>query len=115
MFRSLEKYDKAEEYYQRALAISIEIGHKEREAAALAYLGNLSRIIGDFEASEVRLEKALSISRDIGDRRKESQILQECAILYLFQRKIRNSLSRLHLCIEKYEELRYFLGVNDRF
>ena len=72
-------------------------------------------IVGDYEASEVCLEKALSISRDIGDRRKEFQILQEHAILYLFQNKLKDSLLCLYLCIEKYEELRSFLGANDQF
>ena len=75
----------------------------------------MSRTIGDYETSEVCLEKALSISRDIGDRRKEFQILQEYSILYLFQNKIKDSLSCLHLCIENYEELRHFLGANDQF
>ena len=75
----------------------------------------MSRTVGDYEASEVCLEKALSISRDIGDRRKEFQILQEHAILYLFQNKLKDSLLCLHLCIEKYEELRSFLGANDQF
>ena len=75
----------------------------------------MSRTVGDFEASEVCLVKALSISRNIGDRRSEFQILRECAILYLLQNKIRDSLSCLQLCIEKYEELRHLLGANDVF
>ena len=115
VFQSLGQYDKAKEYLQKALVIRTEIGDKEGEAADLANLGVVSRTVGDYEASEVCLEKALSISRDIGDRRKEFQILQEHAILYLYQNKIKDSLSRLHLCIEKYEELRHFLGANDQF
>ena len=75
----------------------------------------MSRTVGDYEASEVCLEKALSISRDIGDRRSVFRILQEYAILYLFQNKVEDSLSCLQLCIEKYEELRSFLGANDQF
>ena len=61
------------------------------------------------------MEKALSISRDIGDRRKEFQILRSYTTLYLSQNKIKDSISCLHLCIEKYEGLRYFLGTNDLF
>ncbi|XP_066018479.1 tetratricopeptide repeat protein 28-like [Pocillopora verrucosa] len=67
------------------------------------------------DASEVCLEKALFISRDIGDGRGEFDILRGYAVLYLCQDKIKDSLSCLHLCIEKYEELRYFLGANDQF
>ncbi|XP_058962221.2 tetratricopeptide repeat protein 28-like [Pocillopora verrucosa] len=55
------------------------------------------------------------MSRDIGDRRGEFEILQHYAILYLSQDKKEESLSCLYLCIEKYEELRYFLGANDQF
>ncbi|XP_066018441.1 tetratricopeptide repeat protein 28-like [Pocillopora verrucosa] len=115
VFYSLGQYDKAKEYCQKAFNIRTEIGDKEGEAAVLANLGIMSRTVGDFEASEVCLEKALSISRDIGDRRKAFKILQECAILYLFQNKVEDSLSCLQLCIEKYEELRSFLGANDQF
>ena len=115
VFHSLGQYDKAKEYHQKALNIRTEIGDKQGEAADLANLGIMSRTVGDFEASEICLEKALSISRDIGDRRKAFQILQEYAILYLFQNKVEDSLSCLQLCIEKYEELRSFLGANDQF
>ena len=115
VFHSLGQYDKAKEYLQKALAIRTAIGDRKREAGDYGSLGIICRIFGDYEASEVYLEKALSISRDIGDRRFEFEVLGECAILYLFQNKIKDSLACLHLCIEKYEELRYFLGANDQF
>ena len=115
MFLPLGHYDKAKEYLQKALVIRTEIGDKEGEAADLANLGTVSRTVGDYEVSEVFLEKALSISRDIGDKKKEFEILQSYAILYLLQNKNKDSLSCLHLCIEKYEKLRYFLGANDQF
>ena len=115
VFHLLGQYDKAKEYYQKALNIKTEIGDKRGETVELANLGIVSRTAGDYEASEVCLEKALSISRDIGDRKSVFQILQEYAILYLFQNKVEDSLSCLQLCIEKYEELRSFLGANDQF
>ncbi|XP_066029053.1 tetratricopeptide repeat protein 28-like [Pocillopora verrucosa] len=115
VFQSLGQYDKAKQYLQKGLVIATEIGDKEGEAAHLANLGNVSRTVGDYEASEVCLEKALFISRDIGAGRREFEILRGYAVLYLLQNKIKDSLSCLHLCIEKYEELRYFLGANDEF
>ena len=115
VFQSLGEYDKAKEYLQKALVIGIDIGDKKGEASHLANLGHLSAIVGNYEVSEVCLEKALSISRDIGDIRQEFRILQYYALLYSFQNKIKDSLVCLHLCIEKYEELRYFLGANDEF
>nr|XP_058971787.1 tetratricopeptide repeat protein 28-like [Pocillopora verrucosa] len=115
VFESLGQHDKAKQYLQKALVITTEIGDKEGEAVHLANLGGVSRTVGDYEASEVCLEKALFISRDIGAGRREFEILRGYAILYLIQNKIKDSLSCLHLCIEKYEELRYFLGANDEF
>ena len=115
LFRSLGQYDKAEEYLQKALVITTEIGDREGEATNYGNLGTVFRTVGDFEASEVCLDKALFISRDIGDGRKEFEILISYAVLYLYQNKIKDSLSCLHLCIKKYEELRYFLGANDQF
>ena len=115
VFQLLGQYKNAKKHFQRALTISTEISDKQGEAADLANLGFVSRTVGDYEASEVCLVKALSISRNIRDRRSEFQILRECAILYLLQNKIRDSLSCLQLCIEKYEELRHLLGANDVF
>ena len=115
VFQSLGQYDKAKQYLQKGLVITTEIGDKKGKAAHLTNLGGVSRTVGDYEASEVCLEKALYISRDIGDGREEFEILREYAILHLSQNKIKDSLSCLHLCIEKYEELRYFLGANDEF
>ena len=115
VFLSVGQYDKAEEYLHKALVIRTEIGDREGEASCYGNLGTVFRTVGDFEASEVCLEKALFISRDIGDGRREFEILEGYAVLYLYQYKIKDSLSCLHLCIEKYEELRYFLGANDQF
>ncbi|XP_066017941.1 tetratricopeptide repeat protein 28-like [Pocillopora verrucosa] len=115
VFLSLGQYDEAREHFQEALAITTEIGDKAGEAADLSNLGSLSLTVGDYEASKVWLEKALFISRDIGDRGREFEILKDYALLYLCQNKIKDALSFLHLCIEKYDKLRYFLGASDRF
>ena len=115
VFTSLGQYDKAKEFLQKALAIQTKIGDKKGEAEVLGNLGTVFGTVGDFEASEVCLEKALFISRDIGDGRREFVILRGYAVLCLYQDKIKDSLSCLHLCIEKYEELRYLLGANDQF
>ncbi|RMX61005.1 hypothetical protein pdam_00014174, partial [Pocillopora damicornis] len=115
VFLSLGQYDEAREHFQEALAITTEIGDKAGEAADLSNLGSLSLTVGDYEASKVWLEKALFISRDIGDRGREFEILKDYALLYLCQNEIKDALSFLHLCIEKYDKLRYFLGASDRF
>ncbi|XP_022789300.1 tetratricopeptide repeat protein 28-like [Stylophora pistillata] len=113
--RSLRQYGRAKEYHEKALVIRTKIGDRRGEATDLADLGTISRILGDYEASELYLERALIISRDIGGTRIEFEILETFAILYFFQIKMKDSLSCLHQCIVKYEELRDFLGLNDQF
>ncbi|CAH3040182.1 unnamed protein product [Pocillopora meandrina] len=118
VFKLLGQYDKAEEYLQKALVIATEIGDRGGEASFYGNLGTVFESLGQYDKAEEYLQKALKalfISRDIGDRRREFEILVCYAVLYLHQYKIKDSLSCLHLCIEKYEELRYFLGANDQF
>ena len=46
---------------------------------------------------------------------KSSKFFKITPFCIFFQNKIKDSLSCLHLSIEKYEELGYFLGANDKF
>ncbi|XP_066025047.1 tetratricopeptide repeat protein 28-like, partial [Pocillopora verrucosa] len=117
VFHSLGRYDKAKEYHKKALVIRTEIGDREGEATDYGNLGTVFHLLGQYGKAIKYLQKALVIRTeiDIGDRRTVFQILQEYAILYLFQNKVEDSLSCLQLCIEKYEELRSFLGANDQF
>ncbi|CAH3136627.1 unnamed protein product [Pocillopora meandrina] len=117
IFELLGQYDMAQECLQKALVIRTEIGDRQGEASNFGSLGNLFKVIGQYDKAKEYLQKALllSISRDTGDRRKEFEILKKYAILYLLQNKNKDTMSCLRLCIEKYEELRYFLGANDHF
>ena len=67
MFQSLGEYDKAKEYLEKALAITIQIGDKEGEAADYGNLGALYQSVGEYVIAEGYIEKVLSITRDIGD------------------------------------------------
>ena len=115
MFSSLGEYVKGKEYHEKALAIRIEIDDRAGEATDLANLGILSRSFGDFNVAEEYLEKALFISRDIGYSSREFNILLDLALLSLLQNKLQDAFMFLYQCIEIFEELRNFLGVNDQF
>ena len=115
VFTSLGEYVKAKEYLEKALAIRIEIGDREGEAADLADLGILSRSFGDYKVTEEYLEKALFISRDIRDSGTKLKILLGLALSSLLQNKLQDALLFLCRCIETFEELRNFLGVNYQF
>ena len=84
-FQSLGQYHKAKEYLEKALAIRIQIGDKEGEAADYGNLGTVFKFLVNItkpknilvnihkegEAKEY-LEKALAIRIQIGDKRRRS-------------------------------------------
>ena len=121
VFKVLGENVKAEEYLKKALAIKIEIGDREGEALCYRNLGIVFSSLGehvkasDYEVAGKYLDKALFISRDVGNRRAEFEILLAYALWNFHQNKFEDALSYLYQCIEKFEELRNFLGVNDEF
>ena len=49
MFHSLGQYDKAKEYYQKALLIRTEIGDRGGEVAAYGKLGTVFQSLGQYD------------------------------------------------------------------
>ena len=115
VFMRLGEYLKAEEYLEKALAIRIEIGDIRGEASCYGNLGAVFKSLGDYKVAGKYFDKALFISRDIGNRRAEFDILLGYALSNFEQMKFKDALSYLYQSIEKFEELRNFLGVNDEF
>ena len=74
MFSSLGKYSKANDYFQKALAVSKETGDKRGEAGAYGNLGTVFQSIGDSKKAREYLEKALTISKEIGNRYSEASV-----------------------------------------
>ncbi|CAH3034462.1 unnamed protein product, partial [Pocillopora meandrina] len=72
LFRSLGKYDKAQEYLEKALAIQIEIGDRYGETAVYGSLGIVFQSLGKYDKARQYLEKALAIKIEIGDRDGEA-------------------------------------------
>ena len=71
MFYSLGEYKKAKEYYEKALAITMEIGDREGEGAAYGNLGNVFHSHSEYKKAKEYHEKALAIRMEIGDRKGE--------------------------------------------
>ena len=65
------KYVKAKEYYEKALAISTEIGDRAGEGTWYGNLGNVFCSLGEYVKAKEYYEKALAISTEIGDRAGE--------------------------------------------
>ena len=50
VFQSLGNYDKAQEYYKKALVIKLEIGDRKGEAVVSGNLGTVFQSIGNYGA-----------------------------------------------------------------
>ena len=71
VFNSLGEYAMAKEYYEKALAISTEIGDRAGEGRCYGNLGNVFHSLGEYVKAKEYYEKALAISTEIGDRAEE--------------------------------------------
>ena len=72
MFESLGEYVKAKEYFEKALAIKIQIGDKQGEATSYGNLGAVFQSLGEYDKAIEYLEKALAIRIRIGDKGGEA-------------------------------------------
>ena len=70
----LDEYQKAKEYYEKALVILVEIGDRQGEGRINGNLGNVSQFLGEYQKAKECCEKALAILIEIGDRQGEGRI-----------------------------------------
>ena len=68
MFHSVGEYAKAEEYLQKALTITTEIGDKHAEASSYINLGKVFHSVGKYAKPEEYLQKAVTSKTAIGDK-----------------------------------------------
>ena len=62
---------KAKEYFEKALAIAIEIGSRNGEGTNYASLGTVFKSLGDYVTEPKEYLEALGIAIEIGDRNLE--------------------------------------------
>ena len=58
MFQFLGEYQKAKEYYEKALAIAIEIGDRNGEGTRYGNLGVVFQSLGEYQKAKKYYEKA---------------------------------------------------------
>ena len=83
MFHSLGEYVKAEEYLQKALVITKEIGDKQGEAADYGNLGTVFQSLGEYVKAEEYHQQALVIRKEIGDKIGEATDYRNLGNLFL--------------------------------
>jgi len=96
-YGSMSDYQKAIEYYGRALTIAKENSNKQAEGAGLGNLGIAYSDLGQVEEAIEYYEQALVISREIGDRQGEGNHLGNLGIAY-------SDLGQVEKAIEYYEQ-----------
>ena len=111
----LQDYEKAQEYYKKSLAILEEIGFRDGEAVEYANLGVCFHSLGMYKVAEKYIKRALLISKNIGHNLNEFRCLCQLTLLKLSQFNLKEAISYLFQCIEKFDTLRGFLKDNDHF
>ena len=111
---SLGDKDKAKDYFEKGLAIAVEIGERPVEAKSYLRLGRVFQSGGDHDMAEEYLEKALSISKNIGKAELEFHCYCNLTMSKLVQDNFQEAFSLLFRSIEKCEKMRGFLQDSDQ-
>ena len=72
VFKSLREHQKAKEYLDKALLITMEIGDRQGKAAVYGNLGTVFESLGEYQKAKEYFQKALPITVEIGDRQNEA-------------------------------------------
>ena len=83
VYREQDRYDRASDHYQQALAIYQEVGDRRAEGLSLGTEpGHVLREQGQHDRALVHLQQTLAIDREIGDRHSEGLTLYNLGALY---------------------------------
>ena len=82
MFESLGECKKAKEFFEKSLAIKIEIGDRAGEANSYVSLGTVFQSLGEYGKAKEFLEKSLAIKIEIGDRAGEANSYENLGIVF---------------------------------
>ena len=81
--RSRGHWDQALTLHQLALQAARSAGDQRAEAGALADLGEIQQLTGDYPLATASLTQALTLYRSLGDRLGEARALNELGVVHL--------------------------------
>jgi tetratricopeptide (TPR) repeat protein len=113
--RRLGRYQQAQHYQERALALYRALGEREREAMVLNNLGVSSIAVGDYPRAVELCEQALAIHREIGNRQGEMLALSNLSGAQVGMKDYATAESTLRQMIRLPESTGWFLALTYRF
>ncbi|NUM34519.1 MAG: CHAT domain-containing protein [Candidatus Brocadiae bacterium] len=94
-YDSLEKFDKAWEYFSRSLEIFQKNGNKKYQLKAFNGMGCISIAISDYPKALECFQKAITLSQELKDKEAEMWAFCNMGIVYLEQEKYSKALQYL--------------------
>ena len=114
LYESLGDFVVAKEYLEKALAVSKKVGDRRGEGRVYHNLGNLHLNCCECEKAKYCLERALAISKEFADIELESRCFYLLAGVYILEGDFQEAAWNLSKSVQKFENLREFLGDNDQ-
>ena len=105
LYTLITAYDKGVEYFQKALRIAREIGHKRLQHHASANLAAVSVLLEDFAHAESYYKEAVAICEELGDLLGKAVMQLNLAESYSRQRKHQECVDLVREALETFREL----------
>jgi tetratricopeptide (TPR) repeat protein len=106
IYRSLDMYNEANEYYNKCLKIHEDIGDRNGIAKSLNSIGLILRVKGRLDEALNMFEKNLKILEDIGDKNGISVSLNNIGLILQNKGKLDEALSKYQQSLEIAEEIK---------
>jgi tetratricopeptide (TPR) repeat protein len=105
----LREFEQAREYYQQALAITIEFGDRYKQADTYHQLGRVAEELREFEQAREYYQQALAITIEFGDRYEQAGTYHQLG-------RVAQQLREFEQAREYYQQaLAVFIEFGDRY
>ncbi|MBC8151575.1 MAG: tetratricopeptide repeat protein [Bacteroidetes bacterium] len=78
----LSSYEAAQQYWQKSLGISREIGDRSGEGVSLSNISQIYKVGGDYQTALSYLQQSLSIMQQTSDKKEEGAALNNISQIY---------------------------------
>ncbi|MBI3168968.1 MAG: tetratricopeptide repeat protein [Chloroflexi bacterium] len=99
------KFDLAKDFFERALAITLEHGFATDNAAAYNHLGVTATLQGDFATARVHLETALRIQRAATGQINLARVLRDFGLLHYYDSQPNEARAALNESLTIFEQI----------